>query len=583
MAKKEENKSDLKEDIKSATENWQRHLDQRIRASYGGLLVRSFEEERTLAAIKEACSAKKKLPDGKESTVGMKKPRQVYVWDCSTGVDAQGQQTGTSIKVYGGTPQDPIVPVEGPADLIPKFASDAFPVETVLCVLDFQYFLTDPAGVGDVAIIRSMKSRLAQMKKDGKTVIFIAPSMKIPIELEKEIAMMDFPLPSKYELMERLEYILESASKNSPEKKVETTKELKERLCDAALGLTVQESEDLFSLTLAKNHKMDNNSIKTVIDGKCEVIKRDGILEYFTSDIDINDVGGLTELKQWLVKRVAVFTDEARDWGLPYPKGILLVGIQGCGKSLVAKMIANLYGVPLLRLDMGKLYQKYMGESEGLARRAILIAEAVAPVVLWIDEIEKGFSGTKSSGETDSGVTNRVIQTFLTWMQEKTAAVFIAATGNNVTQLPPELMRKGRMDEIFFVDLPNPEERKEIIKIQIRRRPKKIRSNGNYTELIRSLSEADLDKVVAASEGYTGSEIEQGVINALFDTYEERKEPNGDDIAKAIKDFVPLAQTMAEEIGPLRKWGENRAKNASAKGKYVPPADNKSPFRKVSL
>jgi len=566
MAKNgENNKTEVKTEIKSATENFKRHLDQRIRASYGGLLIRSFEEERTLMAIKETCNA-------------MKKKRNVYYWDCSTAVDAQGSAS-TQIKMYGGTPQDPVTPVEGPSDLIPKFASESFPVETVLCVLDFQYFLTDPAGVGDVATIRSIKSRLAQMKKDGKTVIFIAPQMKIPIELEKEISVMDFPLPSKSELMERLEYILESAGKNSPEKKVEYTKEIKDKLCDAALGLTVQEAEDLFSLTLAKNHKLDFNSIKTVIDGKCEVIKRDGILEYFNSDINIDDVGGLTELKTWVLKRIFAFSDEARDWGLPYPKGILIVGIQGCGKSLVCKMLANLYGVPLLRLDMGKLYQKYMGESEGLARRAILIAEAVAPVVLWIDEIEKGFSGTKSSGETDSGVTNRVIQTFLTWMQEKTAAVFIAATGNMVNQLPPELMRKGRMDEIFFVDLPNDEERKEIAKIQIRRRPKKVRDNGNYTEVIRSLSEADLDKVVQASKGYTGSEIEQAVINALFDTYEERREPTGDDIAKAIKDFIPLSQTMKEDIEVLRKWGENRAKNASAKGKYIPP--EKNPFRKV--
>jgi SpoVK/Ycf46/Vps4 family AAA+-type ATPase len=561
---KDEKKPELKVDIKSATEKFIKDLDQRIRASYGALLIRSHEEERTLAAIKEVCNR-------------MKKKRNVYVWDCTP-----NEQGRTIIKVYGGQTQENIVEVEGTADLFPKFASASFGIETVLCVLDFQYFITDPGGTGDVSIIRSVKNRLAQMKKDGKTVIFIAPSMKIPIDLEKEVSVMDFPLPSKFELMERLEYILESASKNSPEKKVEVTREIKEKLCDAALGLTAQESEDLFSLTLAKNHKLDSNSIKTVIDGKCEVIKRDGILEYFSPDVSIEDVGGLAELKTWLVKRVPSFSDEARDWGLPYPKGILMVGVQGCGKSLVAKMIASLFEVPLLRLDMGKLYQKYMGESEGLSRRAIAIAEAVAPCVMWIDEIEKGFSGTKSSGETDSGVTNRVVQTFLTWMQEKTAAVFVAATGNMVNQLPPELMRKGRMDEIFFVDLPNDDERKEIIKIQMKKRPKKVRSNGNYQEVERSLNEEDLDKVVAASKGYTGSEIEQAVINALFDTYDAKKEITGDDVAKAIGDFVPLAQTMKEDIEALRKWGENRAKNASAKGKYVQPSD-KNPFRKVNV
>jgi len=448
-----------------------------------------------------------------------------------------------------------------------------------LCLLDFNFYITD-----QVKIIRSIKNHLEHLSKLGKTLIFVGPRLPVPEELEKDIAILDFPLPGMEELRVVLDYAIKSATEGSPDKKVEINDDVKYKLCEAALGLTAQEALDLFSLTLVKNHKTNIENVKVVLDGKCDVIKRDGILEYFTPEVSINDIGGLAILKDWLLKRIDIFTEDARDWGLPYPKGILMVGVQGCGKSLVAKMIANLFGIPLLRLDMGRVFQKFQGESEGHARKALAVAEAVAPCVLWIDEIEKGFSGTKSSGETDSGVTNRVVQTFLTWMQEKTSPVFIAATGNNVSQLPPELMRKGRMDEIFFIDLPNADERREIIKIHLQKRPRKIRKGEEISLVPRMVENSELEKVVKASIGFTGSEIEQAVINALFDTYKDKRDLTVADLLKQFngKEMIPLAKTMEEDIARLRKWGEGRARSASAEGKYIPPDEKENPFRRVS-
>lgn len=544
------------------TNDFIRDLEQRIRAGYGAIFVRSFEEDRTLRAIKECCG---------------KIEQDAFVWDCFPTTDSGT----TTIRPLGSiTGGGNLVEVADVSRLVPTFNSDSFDGRTVLCVLDFNYFLFDQPHT-----IRSIKNSLNQMKKDGKIVLFIGPQLKIPEELEKDISIIDFPLPSREELMSVLGYVLQSAEEGSPDKKVEISEEIKDKLCEAALGLTSQEAEDLFSLTLARNHKLDGGSVKTVLDGKCEVIKRDGILEYFSPDISVSDVGGLKIVKDWLLKRVNVFTEDARDWGLPYPKGILLVGVQGCGKSLIAKMIANLYGIPLLRLDMGKLFQKFMGESEGTTRKAILVTEAVAPCCLWIDEIEKGFSGTKSSGETDSGVTNRVVQTFLTWMQEKTSSVFIAATGNDVSKLPPELMRKGRIDEIFFVDLPNPDERREIIKIQIAKRPRIIRKpNGEEEKVLRLLENSEIEKIVKASKGYTGSEIEQAVINSLFETYQNKRDLVAEDICKAIEDMVPLAETMKEVIKFLRAWGKGRAKSASFEGKYeaIEEKEDAPTFRRLN-
>lgn len=543
----------------TATEKFQKELQRRIRAGFAAIFVRTFEEERALKVIKVSCDKIK---------------RNMYVWDCIVDPDTAAAESlpKTSIKLYLGVPnpkKEDIrrFEINDVESLFPTFQGIGGrqnpPEKAVLCVHDFHYYVS-----GDnVQLLRSIKNCLPQMKRDGKCVIFLGTRLQLPEELEKDVTVMDFPLPDRTELMNILEYVLKCAAEGSPDKPVLILDDIKEKLCEAGLGLTGIEAEDLFSLTLAKNYKLDDSSVRTVIEGKQAIIKKDGILEFFTPDIGLEDVGGVKKLKKWFMQRIKAFTQDACDFGLPYPKGILMVGIPGCGKSLIAKAIASFWGVPLVRLDMGKIYNKFQGASEDNARRAIAIAEAVSPSVLWIDEVEKGFSGMKSSDETSGGVQARVVQTFLTWMQEKTSAVFMACTGNDISKLPPELLRKGRFDEIFFVDLPNVEERKEIVKIQIRKRPQKIRNENKITTVERKLLDSDVKKIAEAADGYTGAEIEQAVIDALNECYNDGKRGlKAEDIIRYVRGpeaFIPLAKTMEKEISGLRSEAAGKFKNAS--------------------
>jgi SpoVK/Ycf46/Vps4 family AAA+-type ATPase len=257
-------------------------------------------------------------------------------------------------------------------------------------------------------------------------------------------------------------------------------------------------------------------------------------------------------LKDWLGKRVVAFGDEAREFGLPAPKGILLLGVQGCGKSLCAKAIASLWQLPLLRFDMGRMFGSLVGSSEENVRRAIAVAESVAPAVLWVDEIDKAFAGSQSAWGGDGGTTARVFSTFLTWLSEKSAPVFVVATANDISNLPPELLRKGRFDEIFFVDLPAPPERGDIFRIHLALRG---REAGGF----------DLPALVAASEDFSGAEIEQAIISALFDAFAAREELATPHVLAALHETVPLARTMDEQIDGLRAWADGRARNASIK------------------
>ena len=264
----------------------------------------------------------------------------------------------------------------------------------------------------------------------------------------------------------------------------------------------------------------------------------------------MKDVGGLANLKDWLTKRGRGFDKGAKDFGLTYPRGILLLGIPGTGKSLTAKAVGNLWHFPLLRLDMGKIFGGIVGESERNIREALNIAEAIAPSILWIDEIEKGMSGISSSGSSDGGTTARVLGTFLTWLQEKTKPVFVVATANDISQLPPELLRKGRVDEIFFVDLPTEKEREEIIKIHLNKKNRKAK-------------DFDTKKLAIASKGFSGAELEEVVKEALFQAYDKEREVTNEDVLEAIDKTFPLSRTMHETIDKMRKWAKSRAVSAS--------------------
>lgn len=305
--------------------------------------------------------------------------------------------------------------------------------------------------------------------------------------------------------------------------------------------------------------KLTEEEIPIILSEKEQAIRKSGMLEYYRAQEKFEDVGGLNILKEWLTKRTLAFGDRAKEFGLPAPKGLLLLGVQGCGKSLCAKAVSSLWQLPLLRLDVGRVFSDLVGSSERNVREAIKVAESVAPSILWVDEIEKAFAGTQSSAFSDAGTTARVFGTFLTWLQEKEAPVFVIATANNIQLLPAELLRKGRLDEIFFVDLPTRAERSAIFAIHLRRRGRKP-------------DDFELDKLAAASEGFSGAEIEQAVISSLYDVFYAQAPLTNDSVVKSIMETVPLSTTMKEDIDGLREWAEGRARKASSEAAEPVPA-----------
>lgn len=409
----------------------------------------------------------------------------------------------------------------------------------ILLLEDFYPDLTEEHP-GNIRRVRNV----ALKNEPNKTLVLSQPQRNLPFELEKEVHILELPYPDITDIKAIYQKVCDKWEiKNSDNPDSE--------LLDAALGLTIMEAEKAFSLAYIENNSLTSSEVPLVIREKENVIKKSGYLEYYHPKEEIKDVGGLDNLKKWLEKRGRGFDKGASDFGLTTPRGILLLGIPGTGKSLTAKAIGNLWHFPLLRLDMGKIFGGIVGQSESNIRGALNIAEAIAPSILWIDEIEKAMSGISSSGSTDGGTTSRVLGTFLTWMQEKTKPVFVVATANDISQLPPELLRKGRMDEIFFVDLPTAKERKEIISIHLKRKK-------------REPEEFDIVKLADESKGFSGAELEEAIKEALFSAFDKEREIKDEDIIEAIKDTFPLSRTMHETIDKMRIWAKSRAVSASA-------------------
>jgi SpoVK/Ycf46/Vps4 family AAA+-type ATPase len=347
----------------------------------------------------------------------------------------------------------------------------------------------------------------------------------------------------------------------------------RERLAKAALGLTVHEAENAFARAMVNDGTLTVDDVDVVLEEKRQTIRKSGLLEFVPVDIDLADVGGLENLKRWLSKRNNSWLAEAAAYGLPAPKGVLITGVPGCGKSLTAKAIAAAWGLPLLRLDMGRVFAGLVGSSEQNMRTGIRTAEATAPCVLWIDEIEKGFAGAGSGGG-DSGTSSRVFGSFLTWLQEKTQPVFVIATANNIDRLPPEFLRKGRFDEIFFVDLPTRAERMPIWALHL---DKRLRHELVADGLV--VDEELVGRLAGASEGYSGAEIEQAVVAALFDAFAERRPLQVEDLLRAVANMVPLSVTQAEQISAIRTWADVRAVAATAaedRAEYAGPSGTKT-------
>lgn len=374
-----------------------------------------------------------------------------------------------------------------------------------------------------------------------KLLVLSTPLPGLPVELQKEIPSIDLPLPGTDELSVVASQVAERQgvpySEDQP-------------LLEAARGLTVMEARLAFGQAADELGRLDAAAVTMVVREKERVIRQSQVLEYYEPNARMSDVGGLENLKTWLDRRGQAFGPGARDFGLDAPKGVLLLGVQGCGKSLVAKAIAASWQFPLLRFDMGKVFGGIVGQSEGNIRVALQVAQALAPCILWIDEIEKGLAGMGSSDQSDGGTTARVVGTLLTWMQEKSDPVFVVATANRIEMLPPELLRKGRFDEIFFVDLPTRDIRKDILNIHLR---KKKRDPVEY----------DLDALADQSLGYSGAELEEAVREGLFEAFGEGRELRTEHIAKALKETFPLSRTMREQIDQLRRWAKVRARLAS--------------------
>lgn len=385
-------------------------------------------------------------------------------------------------------------------------------------------------------------------------MIFVSPQLIIPTDMEKEISVFDFPLPGVSEIMQMLNRMI---AENGLDDK-HLSYEDKEKLAKSALGLTLQEAENAFSRAIVANRGLDTPATKTIFAEKNQVIKKTGILEFVKSNFTIYDIGGLENLKSWLVKRNNSWLDSAKKYNIPAPKGVLITGIPGCGKSLTAKAMSAIWGLPLLKLDMGKIFSGVVGSSEENMRKAISTAEAVAPSILWVDEVEKGLGGGSSSG--DSGTTSRIFGTFLTWMQEKTAPVFVIATANNISTLPAELLRKGRFDEIFFVDLPTESERCKIFEVHLKK-------NVVNSEVGRDITVDDtlLTNLAKLTDGFVGAEIEQVVIAALYEAFFNQRNLRVKDLEFAIKGTVPLSVTQSEQIRALREWANVRAVSATPK------------------
>ena len=405
-------------------------------------------------------------------------------------------------------------------------------------------------------VTRWVREMCRQPAEPRRLVVLATPQPGLPPELRKEVPTIELPLPDVDDLATVAEDVAE---------RLGVPLSLDPALLEAARGLTVMEARLAFGQAAVHLDRLDRSAVPHVVREKERVIKQSGVLEYYEPDARMNDVGGLANLKKWLDRRGLAFGSGAKEFGLDAPKGVLLLGVQGCGKSLVAKAIAASWQFPLLRFDMGKVFGGIVGQSEGNMRTALQVAQALAPCVLWIDEIEKGLAGMGSSDQTDGGTTARVVGTFLTWMQEKREPVFVVATANRIEMLPPELLRKGRFDEIFFVDLPTAAIRREIFSIHLRKKDRKP-------------SEFDLDRLVGASVGYSGAEIEEAIREGLFDAFADTEHPDLSTrhVEAALEATFPLSRTMSEQITDLRAWARVRARLASQEDPEPVPKDESS-------
>ncbi|MCP9839896.1 AAA family ATPase [Synechococcus sp. J7-Johnson] len=488
------------------SEEWADQLDLLIRARAPILWIRSPEEERIAALLQRAAQR-----------LGQ---RTLLRWDFVEGLQGLPNREGEATR-------NPMGALEAIDSLPPDQAA-------ILLLLDFHRYCDDP-GIG-----RRLRNLATSLRQKPRTLVITAPEWQVPRELEECLTILDLPLPDAGEISSLLESIAQACGHPlSPG--------VLEQLTHCCSGLSEQRIRQVAARALARRGQLGEPDLAEVLEEKRQAIARSELLEYCPTEASPADIGGLEALKHWLEQRRLAFSDEAAAYGLPLPRGVLLVGPQGTGKSLTAKAIAHSWAMPLLRLDVGRLFAGLVGASEARTRDMIRRAEAMAPCVLWIDEIDKGFGGDSRS---DGGTSQRVLASLLTWMAEKRSAVFVVATANGVESLPPELMRKGRFDEIFLLDLPDAAERRTILDLQLRRR--------------RPEHRIPLEVLVDRTAGFSGAELEQTVVEAMHLAFAVHREFGEADLIAAASDLVPLSRTAREQLDALKQWASSgRARPAS--------------------
>ena len=520
-----------------STKETEQQLANLFKARFPIIYIESWEENRVIDTIQRIAKSEELI----------KTTRTIYVWSSTTGIVNLTNMTSVNESI-------------NLCDTIEDFCK--FEENSILILKDIHNELSlNGINFTDNKDIRRVLRDTANSIRGlefVKNIVIIAPVLELPVELQKDVTVFDFALPNVDEIKE----LLDSMIKANLGGNYNLTDEDKNILAKTAQGLTLQEAENAFARAMVERKKLTIDELDIIMDEKCQVIKKTGILEFIKSDLKIDDIGGLENLKHWLIKRNNSWLDKAHnDYNLPSPKGVLITGVPGCGKSLTAKAMSSLWKLPLLRLDAGKIFDKWVGGSEENIRKAIKTAEAVAPSILWIDEIEKGFDSQEGS------IGKRIFGTFLTWLQEKTKPVFVVATANNISLLPPEMLRKGRFDEIFFVDIPTPKEREVILKLHLNKMIKgSVSENFEITDDI-------IKKLVDKTEGFVGAEIEQVIISAIFDAYSEDRTLQIKDLYRAVKNTVPLSVTQQEQIQSIREWANVRAVAATAQEDMI--FDNK--------
>ncbi|HYW20130.1 MAG TPA: AAA family ATPase [Nodularia sp. (in: cyanobacteria)] len=494
-----------------------------LRARYPLIYIPTYEEERVETAIREEAA-----------NIGN---RPVYTWDFVDG--------------YQGNPNDAGFGKRNPLQALEFVEKLPASAPAVLILRDYHRFLDD------VAIARKLRNLARLLKSQPKNLVLLSPRIAIPDDLTEVLTVVEFPLPAAPEIKTEVERLLQSTGSNSLSSKIQ------DDLVRSCQGLSMERIRRVLARAIASHGELQPEDVDLVLEEKRQTIRQTQILDFYPATERISDIGGLDNLKDWLLRRGGSFSEKARQYGLPHPRGLMLLGIQGTGKSLTAKAIAHHWHLPLLRLDVGRLFGGLVGESESRTRQMIQVAEALAPCVLWIDEIDKAFSGLGSKG--DAGTTSRVFGTFITWLAEKTSPVFVVSTANDIQALPPEMLRKGRFDEIFFVGLPTQDERKAIFNVHLSRlRP-------------HNLKGYDIERLAYETPDFSGAEIEQTLIEAMHIGFSQNRDFTNDDILEAASQIIPLARTAVEQIQQLQEWAASgRARLAS---KHTPLSDT---FGKLS-